>query len=89
MAILNLELGERSYPIYIDTGLISKTDLLSSHIRAKRVCIVTNDIVAPLYLDSLKAKLTDFQVDEVIKLGSKTEVTSQKQFRRRLLGFGS
>lgn len=66
MAILNLELGERSYPIYIDSGLISTTDLLSSHIRAKRVCIVTNDIVAPLYLDSLKAKLTDFIVDEVI-----------------------
>lgn len=66
MAILNLELGERSYPIYIDSGLISKTDLLSTHIRAKRVCIVTNDIVAPLYLDSLKAKLADFTVDEVI-----------------------
>ena len=45
MAILNLDLGTRSYPIYIDSGLISKTDLLSSHIRAKRVCIVTNDIV--------------------------------------------
>ena len=66
MAILNLDLGTRSYPIYIDSGLINKTDLLSSHIRAKRVCIVTNDFVAPLYLDSLKAKLTDFFVDEIV-----------------------
>jgi 3-dehydroquinate synthase len=66
MAILNLDLGTRSYPIYIDSGLINKTDLLSSHIRAKRVCIVTNDIVAPLYLDSLKAKLTDFSVDAIV-----------------------
>jgi len=75
MAILNLELGERSYPIYIDSGLINKTDLLSSHIRAKRVCIVTNDIVAPLYLDSFKAKLTDFEVDEVILLMAKLRKT--------------
>jgi len=66
MAILNLDLGTRSYPIYIDSGLISKTGLLSSHIHAKRVCIVTNDIVAPLYIDALKAKLSDYIVDEVI-----------------------
>jgi 3-dehydroquinate synthase len=66
MAILNLDLGIRSYPIYIDSGVLNKTDLLSSHIRATRVCIVSNDIVAPLYLTSLKAKLTDFNVDEVI-----------------------
>jgi 3-dehydroquinate synthase len=66
MAILNLDLGARSYPIYIDSGLLNKTDLLSSHIRAKRVCIVSNTIVAPLYLASLKEKLTDFVVDEVV-----------------------
>ncbi len=66
MTTLNLDLGERSYPIYIDSGLLSATGLLTSHIRAKRVCIVSNTIVAPLYLASLKAKLTDFDVDEVI-----------------------
>ena len=66
MATLNLELGERSYPIYIEAGLLSKTGLLSSYICGKRVCIVSNDIVAPLYLNTLKAKLGDFIVDEVI-----------------------
>jgi 3-dehydroquinate synthase len=66
MATLNLDLGPRSYPIYIDTGLLNKTDLLSSYVRAKRVCIVTNDLVAPLYLKSFKAKLANFIVDEVI-----------------------
>jgi 3-dehydroquinate synthase len=66
MATLNLDLGPRSYPIYIDTGLLNKTDLLSSYVRAKRVCIVTNDLVAPLYLESFKAKLANFIVDEVI-----------------------
>ena len=66
MATLNLDLGERSYPIYIETALLSKAELLTSHIRAKRVCIVTNDIVAPLYLQTLKSKLTDYTVDEVV-----------------------
>jgi 3-dehydroquinate synthase len=66
MAILNVELGSRSYPIYIDSGLINSTELLSNYIRSKRVCIITNDIVAPLYLDAFKDKLHDFIVDQVI-----------------------
>jgi len=66
MATLNLDLGERSYPIYIESALLSKAELLISHIRAKRVCIVTNDVVAPLYLQTLKSRLEGFIVDEVI-----------------------
>ena len=66
MATLNLDLGERSYPIYIKSALLSKGELLSSYIRAKRVCIVTNDVVAPLYLQTLKGNLVDYIIDEVI-----------------------
>jgi len=66
MATLKLDLGERSYPIYIDSKLFNENNLLSQHIRATRVCIVTNEIVAPLYLNKLKAQLADYQVDEVI-----------------------
>lgn len=66
MATLNLDLGSRSYPIYIDTGLLETSSLFETHIRGKRVCIVTNDVVAPLYLDKLKSQLTSFNVDEVI-----------------------
>jgi 3-dehydroquinate synthase len=66
MTTLNVELGTRSYPIYIDSGLLNENSLLTQHIRGKRVCIVSNNIVEPLYLASLKAKLTDFQVDEII-----------------------
>jgi 3-dehydroquinate synthase len=66
MATLSVELGERSYPIYIDRGLLSSQDILSQHIRASRVCIVSNTVVAPLYLAKLKAQLTDFDVDQII-----------------------
>ncbi len=73
MATLILDLGERSYPIYIDSELLTKNNLLSQHIRAKRVCIVTNTVVAPLYLDRIKAQLVDFQVDEIVLADGEAE----------------
>jgi 3-dehydroquinate synthase len=66
MTTLNVDLGSRSYPIYIDSGLLNNNSLLAQHIRGKRVCIVSNNIVEPLYLATLKAKLADFQLDEII-----------------------
>ena len=66
MPTLNLDLGLRSYPIYIDSGLFDNEELFTSHIRAKRVCIVTNTVVAPLYLEKIKSKLTSFELDEII-----------------------
>jgi 3-dehydroquinate synthase len=52
MPILNVELGSRSYPIHIGSGLLGQ-DLAG--LPAKRVAIVTNDVVAPLYLEKLQA----------------------------------
>lgn len=66
MPTLQLDLGNRSYPIYIDSDLFDNADLFSSHIRNKRVCIVTNTIVAPLYLANIKDKLANFELDEII-----------------------
>ena len=66
MPTLNLDLGERSYPIYIESGLFSQTNLLASHIKGKRVCIVTNDIVHPLYSQKIKSLLSNFVIDEIV-----------------------
>jgi 3-dehydroquinate synthase len=66
MTTLQVKLGIRSYPIYIDSGLLSNSDLLSSHIRSKRVCIVSNEVVSPLYAVTLKNSLLNFDVDEII-----------------------
>ena len=66
MPTLQLDLGARSYPIYIDSGLFNNTDLFAKHIRGKRVCIVTNTIVAPLYLETIKTQLSAFSLDEII-----------------------
>lgn len=67
MNTLHVELGgARSYPIYIGAGLLAQSELLTRHIRSKQVAIVTNDIVAPLYLDKVKTALTDYQVESII-----------------------
>jgi len=66
MPTLQLDLGARSYPIYIESGLFNQTDLFAQHIRGKRICIVTNTVVAPLYLERIKQQLSAYTLDEVI-----------------------
>ena len=50
MTVVDVPLGDRSYPIYIGNGLLDRGDLLQQHIPGKRVLIVTNETIAPLYL---------------------------------------
>lgn len=64
--ILNVELADKSYPIYIGSNLLSSKSLLSDHIQGKQVMIVTNSTIAPLYLEKLKDALSDFNVESVI-----------------------
>lgn len=66
MRTLVVDLGDRSYPIHIGNGLISEVNYFKDAIKNKRVIIVTNDTVAPLYLDRLKNTLSDYQVCECI-----------------------
>ena len=55
---LNVELGDRSYPIAIGRGLLDDADLLNRHIGGSgKVAIVTNTTVAPLYLEKVAAPL--------------------------------
>jgi 3-dehydroquinate synthase len=54
---LNVDLGERSYPIAIGPGVIDDGALLARQVGGKKVAIVTNTTVAPLYLDRVAAPL--------------------------------
>ncbi len=73
MTTLHVALGERSYPIYIDSGLLTTNSPISKHIHGQRVCIVSNNIVAPLYLASLKTSLDNYQIDEIILADGEAE----------------
>jgi 3-dehydroquinate synthase len=66
MKTLNVDLGDRSYPIFIGQQLLADTDRIKPYIHGKQVMIVSNTTVAPLYLDKVKAMLDGFQVAEVI-----------------------
>jgi len=48
---------KRSYPIHIGHGILQRVDLIASHLPQKRVAIVSNTAVAPLYLDKLQTAL--------------------------------
>uniref|UniRef100_A0A7N0TAA5 3-dehydroquinate synthase, chloroplastic n=1 Tax=Kalanchoe fedtschenkoi TaxID=63787 RepID=A0A7N0TAA5_KALFE len=56
--VVEVDLGNRSYPIYIGSGLLDQPDLLQRHVHGKRVLVVTNTTVAPLYLTKVINALT-------------------------------
>jgi len=66
MEPLQVSLGERSYPIYIGPGLLGDTSLLNGSISAEQVLIVTNEVVAPLYLGKLEKALAAKQHHSLI-----------------------
>ncbi|ASF47484.1 3-dehydroquinate synthase [Methylovulum psychrotolerans] len=66
MKNLLVELGDRSYPIYIGSGLLQQPELLQKHISSKQVLVVTNSTVAPLYLATVVNNLAGHTVAQVI-----------------------
>jgi 3-dehydroquinate synthase len=66
MKTLEVNLGARSYPIHIGQGLLRKPELFTEHISGRQVMVVTNETIAPLYLDSFLELLDGFDRDSVI-----------------------
>ena len=68
MRTLNVSLGERSYPICIGPDLLRQPDRIVAHLDSKRVAVVSNEVVAPLYQDALVAPLraTGIEVTEIV-----------------------
>ncbi|KAJ6836828.1 putative 3-dehydroquinate synthase, chloroplastic [Iris pallida] len=56
--VVDVDLGNRSYPIYIGSGLLDQPQLLQRHVVGKRVLVVTNTTIAPLYLEKVTEALT-------------------------------
>ena len=66
MRTLHVELGERSYPIYIGQGLLDQPECFLPHLAGRKVAIVTNETIAPLYLERLLRTLGDRQVSSIV-----------------------
>jgi len=66
MTTLNVDLGERSYPIFIDKNLLGDKQLIHSYIPGNSALIVSNETVAPLYLEQTQAMLSGIRHQTVI-----------------------
>lgn len=66
MKTLEVNLEDRSYPIYIGDGLISRKELFADYIAGKQLMVVSNDTIAPLYMDSLVKTLSVFDPEQHI-----------------------
>ena len=60
MKSLHVELGDRSYPIYIDSGILDTAELYHRHISGKNVLIVADENTATHYLNRLQNALTQY-----------------------------
>ena len=63
---LTINLEERSYPIHIGKDLLDCTSVFNECIGKNRTAIVTDETVAPLYLEQLKATLMNATVTEIV-----------------------
>ena len=65
MQTLSVALGERSYPIHVGTGLLDRADLIVPFLAQKKVAVVTNPTVAPLYLERVTRVLAHEDIEVV------------------------
>lgn len=66
MESLRVALRERSYPIHIGAGLLDRAELYQPYLSNAGVAIVTNEVVAPLYLSRVRRALGEARVVEII-----------------------
>ena len=66
MESLSVALGSRSYPIHIGAGLIGSASLYAPHLKGGSAAIVTDKVVAPLYLQTVKEALGRARVTEIV-----------------------
>lgn len=61
MRKITVDLGHRSYPVYIGKNILDSRDLFASVIQSQQVLIITNSTLAPIYLGRLEKTLADFR----------------------------
>ncbi len=66
MQTLHVHLAERGYPIYVGSGLLGNAEIIRRHIAGKQVAIITNETIAPLYLEQLMGSLGGYEVVSIV-----------------------
>lgn len=63
---LRIALPDNEYPVYIGRSFLEDKRLLRKSIQAEQVLIVTNQTVAPYYLDTVRHALDGVQCDAIV-----------------------
>ncbi len=79
MANVTVQLQERSYPIYIEAGLLTQPGFFSEYIKGPLAVIVTNPTVAPHYLQNAIDACGDCRV-EIIEVDDGERYKSLESF---------
>jgi len=66
MRTLNVDLGARSYPIYIGENLLADADILTRYFHGQQIVVISNQTVAPLYMRPLLTTLSPAAPIEII-----------------------
>lgn len=66
MQTLNVDLGNRSYPIFIGANLLGRPELIEPYVSGRQVMLVSNETVAPLYLDKARQAFANYQCESVV-----------------------
>ena len=77
MGSLRVEFGSRSYPIHIGEGILEQRALYAPHLKGGSAAIVTDEVVAPLYLETVKKSLAGARVTEIVVPKGEQEKTWQ------------
>ncbi|MFY8352484.1 3-dehydroquinate synthase [Pseudoalteromonas sp. SSM20] len=86
MLELSVNLGERSYPIYISQNNLTDSPNLSEILAGKKVVIVSNETIAPIYLDKFTAQLpSDSFLSCIIPDGEQFKSLEYFEFINRFL----
>ncbi|HEX6157118.1 MAG TPA: 3-dehydroquinate synthase [Burkholderiales bacterium] len=66
METLSVALGNRAYPIHIGAGILDAAELYRPHLGGGAAAVVTNAVVAPLYLNRIRQALGAARITEVV-----------------------
>ncbi len=87
MKTVHVNLGKRSYDIRIAPGILDDREQLRPWIRGEQVFIITNEVVAPLYLEKITNSLAGKSVEQMVLKdgeGVKTLCTAREIFDRMI-----
>ena len=63
---LQVDLGSRSYPIHIGSGLLTNPEFIDTHINGVGTVTVSNETVAPLYIHSIHKLISGYSNTDII-----------------------